>query len=87
MIPAVRSIVEQEAARAGLFACQITDFSRRAPIARARQIAMWRVRRELGLSFPQIAREFNKRDHTTVMYAVRKIDAEVSAGVGIEVLS
>lgn len=43
---------------------------RSKPIARARQLAMWRVARETELSLPQIGQIFI-RDHTTVLHAVR----------------
>ncbi len=39
-----------------------------------RQIAMYLCRKLTAKSFPQIGRCFGKRDHTTVLYAVRKIE-------------
>ncbi|MDR0299211.1 MAG: chromosomal replication initiator protein DnaA [Streptococcaceae bacterium] len=42
-------------------------------IAYARQVAMFLIRDLLGTSLPAIGQEFGKRDHTTVMYAVRVI--------------
>ena len=41
----------------------------RAPVARARQLAMYLTRELTDLSLPEIARAFNRRDHTTVMHA------------------
>ena len=41
---------------------------------RIRQLAMWRCR-QAGVSLPVIGRYFGNRDHTTVLHAVRKIDA------------
>jgi chromosomal replication initiator protein len=38
-----------------------------------RQVAMYMLRSELHLSFPKIARELGRKDHTTVMHADRKI--------------
>jgi chromosomal replication initiator protein len=35
---------------------------------------MYIMRRELGMSFPQIASSLGGRDHTTVMHGVRKIN-------------
>lgn len=43
--------------------------------AAPRQLLMWELRTILGMSFPRIGRIFD-RDHTTVMYAVRKIEAQ-----------
>lgn len=45
-------------------------------IVLARHIAMY-LTREQGFSFPEIAREFNRRDHTTVIHAVKKIEEQI----------
>lgn len=44
-------------------------------IVRPRQIAMYLARRLTLRSFPEIGRRFGGRDHTTVLHAVRKIEA------------
>lgn len=41
-----------------------------------RQIAMYMLRNELKLSFPKIARELGRKDHTTAIHSVDKIDRE-----------
>jgi chromosomal replication initiator protein len=43
----------------------------------ARQVAMYVMRELTDLSYPAIAREFGGRDHTTVIYAVDKIGAQM----------
>lgn len=48
--------------------------------ARARQVAMWVLRYEWGLSLPDIARLLNRADHTTVLYGVRQIDTLIESG-------
>lgn len=45
--------------------------------AEARQIAMYLIRKLTNLSFPDIAKEFGKT-HTTVMYAVRRVEEELA---------
>ena len=45
--------------------------------AEARQIAMYLVRKLVGLSLPEIGREF-ARDHTTVLHALRKVEKELA---------
>ena len=45
-------------------------------IAQARQIAMYQIRRMTNLSLKEIGREFDNRDHTTVMHACNKIEEE-----------
>lgn len=48
--------------------------SRSQTIARARQIAMYLCRELTNLSLPKIGQLFGNRDHTTVMYANKKIE-------------
>jgi chromosomal replication initiator protein len=43
-----------------------------------RQIAMYMLRSELHLSFPKIARELGRKDHTTAIHSVEKIEKEAS---------
>lgn len=47
--------------------------SRSQSIATARQIAMYLCRERTNLSLPKIGQLFGNRDHTTVMYAYKKI--------------
>lgn len=42
-------------------------------VARPRQIAMYLARELTTFSLPEIGRRFGNRDHTTVIYAIRKI--------------
>lgn len=52
---------------------EMTGSSRRQPLARQRQVAMYVCREHTGLSLPKIGAAFGGRDHTTVMHAVDKI--------------
>ena len=45
----------------------------------ARQIAMYLVRQLTNLSLPDIGQEFG-RDHSTVLYAIRKVEVELKKG-------
>jgi len=49
-----------------------------------RQIAMYMLRSELHLSFPKIARELGRKDHTTAIHSVDKIEKEVSYDADIK---
>ena len=42
-----------------------------------RQIMMYLLRHEMNLSYPIIGRELGKKDHTTVMHGVQKIEKEI----------
>ncbi|MDP8959054.1 MAG: chromosomal replication initiator protein DnaA [Actinomycetota bacterium] len=58
------------------FGCPVADLkspSRRQPLARARQVAMYLCREHTDLSLPKIGAVFGGRDHTTVIHAVEKV--------------
>lgn len=46
-------------------------------LVRPRQIIMYLLRHELNLSYPKIGQHLNKKDHTTVIYGVEKIEKEI----------
>lgn len=46
-------------------------------IVMPRQVAMYMLRSELHLSFPKIAHELGRKDHTTAMHSIEKIQQEV----------
>ncbi len=48
---------------------------RHKSIAFARHVAMYLCKQRLKCSFPELGRAFGNRDHTTVISAVRKVDA------------
>ncbi len=54
--------------------------SRRANIARARQIAMYLCRENTSTSLADIGLAFGNRDHTTVLYSITKVEGELAAG-------
>lgn len=49
-----------------------------------RQVAMYMLRSELHLSFPKIARELGRKDHTTAIHSVEKIEREVNYDADIK---
>jgi len=75
--PEVARIQETVAGRLEIPVERLLSPSRAAPIARARQLAMYLTRELTELSLPEIAAAFNRRDHTTVMHAIRKVEARV----------
>ena len=48
-----------------------------------RQIAMYILRNELKLSFPKIAKELGRKDHTTAIHSVDKIDREIRSDANL----
>jgi chromosomal replication initiator protein len=56
----------------------ITGSSRARAVARPRQMAMYLSKTLTSRSYPEIARKLGGRDHTTVLYGVRKIEELMS---------
>jgi chromosomal replication initiator protein len=52
-------------------------------VARPRQVAMYLAKQLTTASLPQIGQKFGKRDHTTVMHAVRKIEELMLTDAGL----
>ena len=66
-------ILRSTAAQCGFTTEELIGPSRRAPLARARQIGMYLCRELTVLSLPKIGTLFGGRDHTTVIYAIDKV--------------
>ena len=74
----VDRIQDTVAERLGLDRDQLLSTSRIAPVARARQLAMYLSRELTDLSLPAIASAFNRRDHTTVIHAIRRVEERIA---------
>jgi len=68
-----KKIIETVAKFYNLEEKNLFDPTRRKEIVKPRQVAMFLLRRELKYSFPAIARKFGGKDHTTAIYAYKKI--------------
>ena len=51
-----------------------------------RQIAMFLCRTTANMSFPQIGKDFGKKDHTTVMHACTKIENEIKQNTNTKLI-
>ncbi|MFA5004377.1 MAG: chromosomal replication initiator protein DnaA [Candidatus Saccharimonadales bacterium] len=71
-----RQIVERTARHFQISIEDILGPKRDKDIVVPRQIAMYMLRSELHLSFPKIARELGRKDHTTAIHSVEKIEHE-----------
>lgn len=56
---------------------EILEKSRKKKLIKPRQIAIYLIREEVGLSFPEIGTVIGGRDHSTVIYAYEKIKKEL----------
>ncbi len=66
-------IITKTAAVANVIEADLIGPSRKQPLARWRQIAMYLCRELTDLSLPKIGARFGGRDHTTVIHAIEKI--------------
>ncbi len=71
-----KQIVERTAKHFHLSMEELLGPKRDKEIVVPRQIAMYMLRSELHLSFPKIARELGRKDHTTALHSVDKIGKE-----------
>jgi chromosomal replication initiator protein len=72
-------LIHRVCAARGVSMVQVRSPSRVASVTRARHEAMWVLREETDMSLPEIAGELGRADHTTAIYAIRKIQAIVDA--------
>ncbi|HSX29880.1 MAG TPA: chromosomal replication initiator protein DnaA [Candidatus Saccharimonadales bacterium] len=71
-----RQIIERTARHFQVPLEDIMGPKRDKDIVVPRQIAMYMLRSELHLSFPKIARELGRKDHTTAIHSIEKIERE-----------
>jgi chromosomal replication initiator protein len=71
-----KQIIERTARHFQIPVDDIVGPKRDKDIVVPRQIAMYILRSELHLSFPKIARELGRKDHTTAIHSVEKIEKE-----------
>lgn len=76
-----REIIDEVVKKHGVARAELASASRRGPVTAARREASWRIRHEVlvngrQISLPEIARHLGGRDHTTVLYNIRRHEAE-----------
>ena len=65
-------------------ASDLKSKGRRQELVLARQVAMYLIRELTPHSYPEIGQFFSGRDHSTVMYAVQKVEAAVAKDRDLE---
>ncbi len=73
-------IVNATAQHFALSPDDVRSKGRRHELVVARQVAMYLIRELTTHSYPEIGHYFSGRDHSTVMYAVQKVNGHVAAG-------
>lgn len=72
-----RQIIDKTARHFQIDSKEICGAKRDKHIVVPRQIAMYLLRSELHMSFPQIATELGRKDHTTAIHSVEKIEKSI----------
>lgn len=72
------TIIGKTAEYFGITMDELTGTSRSRVYVTARQIAMYLCRQLTDLSLPKIGEHFGGKDHTTVMYAVKKVEDQIA---------
>ncbi|MDR1508651.1 MAG: chromosomal replication initiator protein DnaA, partial [Synergistaceae bacterium] len=79
--------IQQLAAESfGITVEELLSPNRTSELALARQIAMYIARKSLRVTVNQIAIAFNKKDHTTVLYACRRIDEMIKNNLRVKTI-
>lgn len=73
-----KQIIETCAKHFQISIVDIMSPKRDKDIVEPRQIAMYLLRSELHLSFPKIAQELGRKDHTTAIHSVTKVEQQIS---------
>lgn len=76
-IEAIQRAVIQEFP--GVTMSDLKSDRRTAKVVHPRQVAMYLAKKVTLRSLPEIGRRFGGRDHTTVLHAVRKIEAKIES--------
>lgn len=78
-----KQVVDKTAKYFSLSVAEICSAKRDKHIALPRQIAMYLLRSELHLSFPIIASTLGRKDHTTAMHSIHKIEKAIKLDFAI----
>lgn len=72
-----KQIIDKTSKHFSIDAKEICSAKRDKHIVVPRQIAMYLLRSELHMSFPKIAQELGRKDHTTAIHSVEKIEKAI----------
>lgn len=78
-----KQVVEKVAKYYQLTPKEMCSKSRVANIKNARQVAMYLLSKELGMSTPKIALEVGVKDHTTVMHGIKRVSEDLKLNFGL----
>ena len=70
----IEDIQRRVAAHYNIKPAELSSNRRSQAVVRPRHVAMYLAKQLTSRSLPEIGRKFGKRDHTTVLYAIRRIE-------------
>ena len=73
----VERIINEVARTMNVAPEDIRSTKRSAPISQARQVAAYVVRTITGMPMKSIGQEFGTRDHSTIVYAIQKVESRM----------
>ena len=76
-LPSAEVIITEVAKHYSLDADALRGQARNKNTAHARQIAMYLIREMIGTSLKEIGKEFDGRDHTTVIHSIKQIETAI----------
>ncbi len=79
-------IIEEVARSMQVTVEDIRSAKRSAPISLARQIAQYIIRTMTGLSMESIGEEFGARDHSSVVYSIKKVEEKMKQDPSFNIL-
>ncbi len=82
-VPSAADIIGEICSYSGMEESVLRGPSRSREIAKARQIAMFLIRRMTRLSTVEIGREFDDRDHSTVLHSIEQIEKRMAVDLAL----
>lgn len=73
----VKNVVDKVAEFYGIDEDSVYEKTRRREVVRPRQVIMYILREDFGISYPTIGTKLGGRDHTTVIHSCEKIKREI----------
>src|SRR5690606_37493162 len=81
---AIDDVVEKVAQFFKIEAASIYEKTRRKEVVKPRQLIMYILREDFGVSYPTIGQKLGGRDHTTVIHSCEKIKNELKQSSDLE---
>jgi chromosomal replication initiator protein len=79
----IEAIMKETCEHFNLRMSDMTSARRSRSVARPRQMAMYLAKKLTPRSYPEIGRKFGGKDHTTVLYAVRRVEELIASDLQV----